>query len=167
MCVCWRLTGFKKKRADPQSRSIDECRISFYIRSPPSLDMELTPLSTSALASLIASPALRKGNPNDNLRTVFGDDITLEVEGVVGNSEAGDVADIVGNDKSSGVLEEVTEFDFASTSLLLSDDGTVSELTDMVENVIAKEGILRSLFDIPDASPDFCEISFESISSSE
>ena len=85
----------------------------------------------------------------------------------MGNSEAGDVADIVGNDKSSGVLEEVTEFDFASTSLLLSDDGTVSELTDMVENVIAKEGILRSLFDIPDASPDFCEISFESISSSE
>jgi len=126
--------------------------------------MELTPLNTSALASLIASPALKKGNPNDNFRPVFGDDITLEVEGVVRDSEAEDAADIVENDKLSGVLEEITEFDVASTSLLLSDDDTVSELTDMVENVIAKEGIFRSLLD---ASPDFCEISFESISSSE
>ena len=139
-------------------------RINFYIRSPPSLDTELTPLNTSALASLIASPALRKGNPNDNFRPVFGDDITLEVEGVVRDSEAEDAADIV---EMSGVLEEITEFDVASISLLLSDDDTVSELTDMVENVIAKEGIFRSLFDISDASPDFCEISFESISSSE
>jgi len=129
--------------------------------------MELTLLNTSALASLITSPALRKGNPNDNFRPVFGDDVTLEVEGVVGDSKAEDAADIVENDKLSGVLEEVTEFDVTSTSLLLSDDDTVSELTDMVENVIAKEGIFCLLFDISDASPDFCEISFESISSSE
>jgi len=129
--------------------------------------MELTPLNTSALASLIASPALRKGNPNDNLRPVFEDDITLEVEGVMGDSEAEEAADSVESDELSGELEDVTEFDFASTSLLLSDDETVLEWTDRVENVVAKEGDFRSLLGIPDASPDLCEIPFESISSSE
>jgi len=124
--------------------------------------MELTPLNTSALASLINSPALRKGNPNDNLLPVFGGDITLEVEGVMGDSEAEDAVDIVENDKLSGVLEEVTEFDFASTSLMPSDDGTVWELTDRVESVAAEECNFRSLFGIPEG----CEISLKSISSS-
>lgn len=33
---------------------------------PPPLEIELTPLSTSTLAPLIASPALKNGNVNDS-----------------------------------------------------------------------------------------------------
>ena len=149
--------------------------IEFYIlpiRSPPPLDIELTPLNASALASLITSPALRKGNPNDSFRPVFGDEDVTRDLGVTDTAVTGE------SDKLGAGLEEVAEISIASTPLLLFDDGTVPELTDnldMVGNIIAKEG--GSCFLVGDADtpnwsgvvilPDVREVPSESITSSE